>query len=707
MEDKRELEEELRINESLEAKLEDQELGTHMCCIYRDKEEQLSALSSFMSLGIERNEKCLYIVDDRTKTEVIEAFEKLDFDVEKFIKSNQFEFLTKSETYLKDGYFDPDEMIELLDKAQEQALNEGYVGLRVAGEMTWVFSEVPGVENLMEYETKLNEFLPDQKIIAICQYNEERFTPETLVDVIRTHPKVLIYDDLHENLFYMPPKVFKAQQKGKVTKEHYEQLKEDIIQRTRLKRKEKKTEEELRQSKRQLEAIFNDPETFIGVIDTDGTLREGNESALEFVSDPPSKVEGKKFWNTPWWTHSPELQQKLKKAIERAKTGEIVRFEATHIGKNRKEITVDFSLRPVRNDEDEIVSLIASGKNITRRKKAEERFKKLFNASPDPTYLVDEDGVFQEVNEAAIETLGYEREDIIGKHLLEVPFFPSETKEKIVENFEKRLEGKEFSPYRIKAETKNGELLFAEINATLIKEGGDVTGTIGIARDITEQKKAEERKDFLNTLLRQDLRSKYQIIQGYHQMLGEEAVLSEELREYLEKSIGAAREADGILELAKKLEEIEKTEWKAEKDVLKVLEHVTQDLSNILDEYGIKIEENYPEKISKVEGGYSLNILISQILLTRIRLSKCDDIRIDVKERKEDILLTIEDNGKRLPNGIKNLFSGDIYTGETTGIGGARYYMLREIAEYNDARIEVKDSDMSGVRFEIHLERVQ
>ena len=248
MADERELNEKLEINENLKSRLKDQDLGTHICCIYRNKEEQLSALSSFMSLGIERNEKCLYVVDDRTKEEVIEAFESLGFDVEDFVESGQFEFMTKSESYLKDGYFDPDEMINLLEEVKDEALEEGYDGLRVTGEMTWFFSDMPGVERLMEYETKLNEFLPNKKVIALCQYNEEKFEPETLVDVLHTHPKVLIYNDLYTNIHYMPPEVFKAQQEGRVTREHYEAMKENTIRQTRLRREEEKAEEKLRES---------------------------------------------------------------------------------------------------------------------------------------------------------------------------------------------------------------------------------------------------------------------------------------------------------------------------------------------------------------------------------------------------------------------------------------------------------------------------
>ncbi|KXA91295.1 hypothetical protein AKJ64_04825 [candidate division MSBL1 archaeon SCGC-AAA259E17] len=133
----------------------------------------------------------------------------------------------------------------------------------------------------------------------------------------------------------------------------------------------------LQESNLQLEAIFNDPEVFVGILDSDGTVLKANEAALAFVGASHSEIEGEKFWNTPWWEHSPELQEKLRKGIERAKTGEIVRFEATHIGKNEKEITVDFSLRPVRDEDNNIPQLIAVGKDITDRKEVEEKIREL------------------------------------------------------------------------------------------------------------------------------------------------------------------------------------------------------------------------------------------------------------------------------------------------------------------------------------------
>ncbi|KXB05755.1 hypothetical protein AKJ49_00095 [candidate division MSBL1 archaeon SCGC-AAA382A03] len=105
-------------------------------------------------------------------------------------------------------------------------------------------------------------------------------------------------------------------------------------------------------------------------------------------------------------------------------------------------------------------------------------------------------------------------------------------------------------------------------------------------------------------------------------------------------------------------------------------------------------------------GDYSLNTLFTQLLKTRIQKSECDNIKISAEEKKnEKILLKFKDNSKRLSKDIKNLFTGTPYTGKASGAGGVMYYMLREIAEHNNAKIEIHDSELSGVRFDVYLRK--
>ncbi len=135
----------------------------------------------------------------------------------------------------------------------------------------------------------------------------------------------------------------------------------------------RRTEAELirYQSERKFRAIFDQTFQFIGLLTTDGTLLEANRTALKFSNIEESDVIGKPFWETPWWTHSTELQDKLREAVREAAQGGFVRFEATHPAADGDLHYVDFSLKPVTDEAGNVVLLIPEGRDITDRKRAE------------------------------------------------------------------------------------------------------------------------------------------------------------------------------------------------------------------------------------------------------------------------------------------------------------------------------------------------
>ena len=195
--------------------------GDHLCGIYANFEEQFSVISPFIKHGLEKGEKCIYIVDEQTSESAKNLFLENGLNLKPYKESGDFTFLTKEETYLKDGCFDPDMKIDLLNYHQQKALQEGYNGLRVTGENTWIFTSISGTNRFIEYEAKLNKFLPDSKITAICQFNENKFSPEFLLDVLRTHPEVILYGEYYENTYYEEPEIFLARLKGNVTYDMY------------------------------------------------------------------------------------------------------------------------------------------------------------------------------------------------------------------------------------------------------------------------------------------------------------------------------------------------------------------------------------------------------------------------------------------------------------------------------------------------------
>jgi PAS domain S-box-containing protein len=140
----------------------------------------------------------------------------------------------------------------------------------------------------------------------------------------------------------------------------------------------KQHEHELRTATRRFRALFDNPRTFAGVLDPDGTLREANETARSTLSAADS-VLGRPFWETRWWTPDEESVETVREAVETAAAGEVASFECAYFHQQGSG-TVGVTIYPVygtpvddlRFDEHEgepteVVSLIAIGTDTTTR----------------------------------------------------------------------------------------------------------------------------------------------------------------------------------------------------------------------------------------------------------------------------------------------------------------------------------------------------
>jgi PAS domain S-box-containing protein len=217
----------------------------HLCLIYETQEEQFSAVIPFMKIGLERGEKCLYVVDDNTAATVISGMKGAGMDVETAVESGKLAIVSKQDSYLKQGYFDPDWVVGFLKRATDEARAAGFSALRITGEMTWVLGGDPGTERLMEYEAKLNYFFPENDALAICQYNRNRFSPKIIKDVISTHPLVICGGVVCSNFYYVPPDDFLGEEQPA---KEIDRLLANIMNR-------EKAEEELRRHQEHLDEL--------------------------------------------------------------------------------------------------------------------------------------------------------------------------------------------------------------------------------------------------------------------------------------------------------------------------------------------------------------------------------------------------------------------------------------------------------------------
>ncbi|WP_448189682.1 PAS domain S-box protein [Azospirillum sp. sgz301742] len=127
----------------------------------------------------------------------------------------------------------------------------------------------------------------------------------------------------------------------------------------------------LRERERRFRAIFDHTFEFIGLLETDGRIIEANETSLRFVDASEESVLGRYFWDTPWWSNAPADQERLKVGVEQAARGDFVRFETTHSAPGGAVIHVDFSLRPIFDEDGAVIYLVPEGRDITHLKQTE------------------------------------------------------------------------------------------------------------------------------------------------------------------------------------------------------------------------------------------------------------------------------------------------------------------------------------------------
>ncbi|WP_435069180.1 PAS domain S-box protein [Haloplanus sp. C73] len=144
----------------------------------------------------------------------------------------------------------------------------------------------------------------------------------------------------------------------------------------------KEQQRELERTERQFEATFNNPISFMGLLNPDGTVQRINENARQFVGVTNEDVEGEKFWETPWFTHSETVRENVREAVARAAAGEYVQAEIPHQAPDGETMIVDAMLEPVCED-GEVRTILASGHDVTERVRQERALRDAYSIIAD------------------------------------------------------------------------------------------------------------------------------------------------------------------------------------------------------------------------------------------------------------------------------------------------------------------------------------
>lgn len=176
----------------------------HACAFFHTKEEEYRVLLPFIMEGFERGDRNFHIVQPERRAAHLERLRQAGVDIEAAQAQGQLEVLTWDDTYLKDGRFDQDLMIATLLKMIAPGNTPPGKISRNFANMEWALADRPGAHDLVEYETRLNRALPEQHDPVVCTYDLSQFDASVVIDILRTHPMVIIGGILQENPFFVP-----------------------------------------------------------------------------------------------------------------------------------------------------------------------------------------------------------------------------------------------------------------------------------------------------------------------------------------------------------------------------------------------------------------------------------------------------------------------------------------------------------------------
>ena len=180
----------------------------HICAFFNSIDKEHRVLRSFIRDGLDGGEKGFHIVDPELRDEHLKRLAGAGIDVERAIATGQLEVRPWQEAYLCGDRFNQDAMLALIEGVLQSGAATGYPLTRLLAHMEWALLDKPGVDDLVEYEKRLNYVLPKYDDPVICTYDLSKFGSSVAMDIMRTHPAVIIGGVLQENPFFVPPDQF-------------------------------------------------------------------------------------------------------------------------------------------------------------------------------------------------------------------------------------------------------------------------------------------------------------------------------------------------------------------------------------------------------------------------------------------------------------------------------------------------------------------
>ena len=180
----------------------------HVCAFFNSADEEYRVLLPFIKDGFQCGHKAIHVVNLDQRQDHLRRLAEVGIDPAAAQQSGQLELRINSDVYLPDGRFDPDRMIAAFEQLASGNSVGGYPLSRICCRMDWTVKDESHVGDVIEFESRVNDVWRRHEDAVICTYHLGQFRGDEVIDIMRTHPMVIIGGILQQNPFYIPPDEF-------------------------------------------------------------------------------------------------------------------------------------------------------------------------------------------------------------------------------------------------------------------------------------------------------------------------------------------------------------------------------------------------------------------------------------------------------------------------------------------------------------------
>lgn len=189
----------------------------HVCAFFSTEEEEYRVLLPFIKDGLERGDKAVHVVNPHQREEHLRRLVSAGIDPTTPQQTGQLEIKINTDAYLRDGRFDQDRMLATFERLASGNAPGGFPLSRIVCRMDWVVGDQSRLDNVIEFESRVNDVWAHHDDAVICTYHLSKFSGDAVIDIMRTHPMVIIGGTLQQNPFFTPPPEFLRDFRGRRT----------------------------------------------------------------------------------------------------------------------------------------------------------------------------------------------------------------------------------------------------------------------------------------------------------------------------------------------------------------------------------------------------------------------------------------------------------------------------------------------------------